>query len=377
MTPPRRSRYRRGSQGPGGGSPCGPGVAISPSPVLVVVDDQALAPFGHDVPATRRRAGNGCRASSLTARPSGCAEGLGRVVPEVDGPRLDLQQLHGPANDQVQEGRERQFPGDLLADDAQGLELAGAGGQRGLGAVALGAEGLLGQGLLDRGAEADQAVLEEVVAGPQPQALQGDRLAHGAGDDDDGEVPAPRAHGLEGLAGGEGRQGVIGEDEVEGGLEVGEVVRLGLHPLPRGGVPGRAQVLNHHRGVRGTVLQDEDAEWRRHRRALPFVLAGSGCQTDAVRAVFLGFVSAAPPPTCRRHLPGANRSANSRLPGRNVKANRVKGANCPRGLTVSRRLHSAPRGRPRNGPGPQASWRPPSNRRSVSRKARVSRGFVR
>jgi hypothetical protein len=55
------------------------------------------------------------------------------------------------------------------------------------------------------------------------------------------------------------RQGVIDEDEVERGVEVSEIVRLGLHPPPVGGVSGLPKMVDHYLRFSRAIFEDQDA----------------------------------------------------------------------------------------------------------------------
>ena len=132
---------------------------------------------------------------------------------------------------------------------------------------------LLLQGLRHRLSQPGQPVLEQVVGGALPEALDGGLVAEGAGDHDDRHVQAPLPHQVEGEEGVEPGQVVVGEDEVGGRVEAGEEVGLGLHPLAGRLVTGASELVEDQASVVLAVFEQEHAERSGHRRLLLLVVA--------------------------------------------------------------------------------------------------------
>ena len=78
---------------------------------------------------------------------------------------------------------------------------------------------LLLQGVRHRLPQPGQPVLEQVVGGALPEALDGGLVAEGAGDDDDGVSPGSRLphHRVQHLQGVELGQVIVGQDDIGSG----------------------------------------------------------------------------------------------------------------------------------------------------------------
>ena len=59
---------------------------------------------------------------------------------------------------------------------------------------------------------------------------------------------------------------IVGQDDVEGGVELGEEVSLGLHPFPDRLEAGAAELVEDQSGVILAIFEQQDAERSGHRQ---------------------------------------------------------------------------------------------------------------
>ncbi len=94
--------------------------------------------------------------------------------------------------------------------------------------------------------------------------LHGHFLAEIPTDNDKWHVKPALLHVPQGTECVELRQVVIGENDVQGLVQVGEILRFGLHALPDGGKPRPAQFVQHQLGISRLVFKNQHAQGRRH-----------------------------------------------------------------------------------------------------------------
>jgi hypothetical protein len=114
--------------------------------------------------------------------------------------------------------------------------------------------------LLDGPAETSQPILEQVVGGPELDALGRALVPDRARDADQRDVEPARLQELERPRGLELGQVVVGDDQLRLGRERRPVLALAVDPLP-GGLDARsAQLAEDQLGVLRPVLDEEQAE---------------------------------------------------------------------------------------------------------------------
>src|ERR1022692_4671043 len=160
-----------------------------------------------------------------------------------------------------------QYPAGFVFDERQrravaheGMEAHFTGLQLLFGQAFLLAQNVLHQRVLDRGPQAAQAILEEVVGAALPHHGDGRVFADGPGHDDERDVQPALLQQLQRPSGFQFRHAVIGEDHVGRRVEVRQKVRFGLHPLPLRIVAAAAQLVRHQLGVLGPGFQYQCAK---------------------------------------------------------------------------------------------------------------------
>ena len=137
--------------------------------------------------------------------------------------------------------------------------------QRRLGLLARDARRVLAHLALDGGHEALQAVLEDVVVGAGPHRLDGDGLAHGARDDDEGDVDAEALDERERVERAEPGHRPVADDDVPGRPLERAAHRLAfLHALVLHLAAPAAQLPEDQLGVARGVFDEEHPQGRRH-----------------------------------------------------------------------------------------------------------------
>src|SRR4029450_7058062 len=102
--------------------------------------------------------------------------------------------------------------------------------------------------------QARQPILEQVVGGTLSHALYGCFFTDSATDDNKWNIQTTLGQQTQGTQGIKLWQGIVGENHVEPLMQVGEVVRLGLDPLPVRLEPCPASILYPKGRVRGARL---------------------------------------------------------------------------------------------------------------------------
>jgi len=109
-------------------------------------------------------------------------------------PRHELGRL---PEDEREERRQARLAGNFERDRPDGFQLLVRRDRSAAMAVRSRRAAALLDGAVHRRAETRQAILQHVVGGPEPKAVEGRLVAHGAGDDHRGNVPSPLAQALE------------------------------------------------------------------------------------------------------------------------------------------------------------------------------------
>src|ERR1700738_3586772 len=119
-----------------------------------------------------------------------------------------------------------------------------------------------------------QRILEDIVHRAQPHGRDRQVLADGTRDDDKGDIQAHLLHDLQRPDGIELRLVIVGQDQVELGVEVGLEARLIVHPAPVEVIAGPTELVKRQVGVLRPVFQDQNAQrssshWVQRCNALP------------------------------------------------------------------------------------------------------------
>ena len=132
-----------------------------------------------------------------------------------------------------------------------------AGAQGGLSRLALVALLLLLQGVGHRLPQARQAVLEQVIGRALLHDLHRHFLADAAGNHNEGDIQLALLEQVQGGQGVELRQGIIGDDQVQPGVQGPQVSRGGYPPAASRAVAGALELVHDQLGIRWTVFQDQ------------------------------------------------------------------------------------------------------------------------
>ncbi len=114
--------------------------------------------------------------------------------------------------------------------------------------------------ILDGGAQPCQPVLEDIVHGPQTHGRNRQVFTDGTRDDDKGDVQAHLLHDFQRPDGIELWLVIVGEDQVEFGVEVGLEAGLVVDAAPVELVAGPAELVKGKLGVLRPVFQDQYAQ---------------------------------------------------------------------------------------------------------------------
>src|SRR5215831_15507108 len=112
--------------------------------------------------------------------------------------------------------------------------------------------------------QARQPVFEEIVGSALPHTLYGRFLADSAADDNEWNIQTTLCQQTQRPQSVKLWQGIVGENHVEPLMQVGEVVSLGLDPLPVRLKPRLAEFMQHEVGVRRAVFEDQNMQRNRH-----------------------------------------------------------------------------------------------------------------
>ena len=117
------------------------------------------------------------------------------------------------------------------------------------------------EGVLHGGSESPHPVLEDIVNDPEADGGDREVLADRTRDDDERDLQAGLLHQLQGPQRIEVGLMVVGDDQVELGVEIGLEARLVVDPPPAGIEAGATELVQGQVGVLRPILQDQQAYW--------------------------------------------------------------------------------------------------------------------
>ena len=115
-----------------------------------------------------------------------------------------------------------------------------------------------------RGRQPHQPVLQKIVGGALSHGGDGDVFADEAGHHDERNVQAALLQQTQRARRVKPRQVIVGQDHGGTRVQAGQVIRLGLHPLPERVESAPPQLLRHQFGVLRTIFENQHANGGGH-----------------------------------------------------------------------------------------------------------------